>query len=499
MMTFPRILATTSVLALLAGPALADLTAEQVLEDQLKQMEMYGLTAQVTGQNRSGNTVTVDGLTATAAIPEGDFTVQIGGAQFTEMGDGSVLVTYPDQIPVSIKGTSEDGEAFEMSLAIVQSGTQYVVSGIPEQIRYVFSSDSFSVQDFKFLAPEEAAAMEVNLAIAANGVSGSFDMTGATVRNYTADFAVKAFSMLLDMNEPEGGDGTMRLEMNVQDIASSYAGAMTSQDLTDSFAETIRKGAHADGTATYGATTYSFAGDGPQGSFEGAAAIAGGDLAFKFGPEGLDYGGVNRDITFSFGGSSIPVPPMTFKLAESGGRIQIPVVPGEDEQGFALRIGLVGLEVDPALWGMIDPGEQIPRDPANLVVDLDGGVVLTEDIFDPEYAETATTPPGQINALNLNELRLTVGGAELTGDGDFTFDNSMGMPMPAGVANLMLTGGNTLLDTLVGMGLVPEDQAMGARMMMGLFARPGEGPDTLVSTIEMKEDGSVLANGQRIK
>jgi hypothetical protein len=40
---------------------------------------------------------------------------------------------------------------------------------------------------------------------------------------------------------------------------------------------------------------------------------------------------------------------------------------------------------------------------------------------------------------------------------------------------------------------------MGARMMMGLFAQPGEGEDTLISTIEMKEDGSVLANGQRIK
>ena len=71
--------------------------------------------------------------------------------------------------------------------------------------------------------------------------------------------------------------------------------------------------------------------------------------------------------------------------------------------------------------------------------------------------------------------------------------------MPAGTVNLKLVGGNTLLDTLVGMGLIPEDQAMGARMMTGMFARPGDGEDTLVSTIEMKEDGSILANGQRIK
>ena len=49
------------------------------------------------------------------------------------------------------------------------------------------------------------------------------------------------------------------------------------------------------------------------------------------------------------------------------------------------------------------------------------------------------------------------------------------------------------------MGLLPEDQAMGARMMMGLLAVPGEAPDTLNSKIEINEQGHVLANGQRIQ
>jgi hypothetical protein len=35
--------------------------------------------------------------------------------------------------------------------------------------------------------------------------------------------------------------------------------------------------------------------------------------------------------------------------------------------------------------------------------------------------------------------------------------------------------------------------------MLGLFAQRGEAPDTLKSTIELTEDGSVLANGQRIR
>ena len=77
-----------------------------------------------------------------------------------------------------------------------------------------------------------------------------------------------------------------------------------------------------------------------------------------------------------------------------------------------------------------------------------------------------------------------------------TFD---GMPAPTGAIDLQLVGGNGLLDKLIQMGLVPEDQAMGVRMMMGLFAVPGDQPDSLKSKVEFTQDGQVLANGQRLK
>ena len=99
----------------------------------------------------------------------------------------------------------------------------------------------------------------------------------------------------------------------------------------------------------------------------------------------------------------------------------------------------------------------------------------------------------------MNEILLSLAGANLTGTGSLDFNNDGPVPMPAGTINLMLVGGNGLLDTLVEMGLVPEEQAMGARMMLGMFARPGDGEDTLVSEITFQEDGAILANGQRIR
>jgi hypothetical protein len=46
---------------------------------------------------------------------------------------------------------------------------------------------------------------------------------------------------------------------------------------------------------------------------------------------------------------------------------------------------------------------------------------------------------------------------------------------------------------------VPASEAMGMRMMMGLFAVPREGEDTLGSRIEVNSEGHVLANGQRLR
>ena len=55
-------------------------------------------------------------------------------------------------------------------------------------------------------------------------------------------------------------------------------------------------------------------------------------------------------------------------------------------------------------------------------------------------------------------------------------------------------------DKLVAMGLVPQEQMMGMRMMMAMFAKPAEGnPDQLNSEIEFREGGQIFANGQQVK
>lgn len=501
-MTLSRALTTSSVLAIIAGPALADLTAEDVLADQLSQMALYGLTVQTQGESRSGNVLTVDGLTAAATIPGEDINVilAVGGATYTEQGDGSVLVTYPDEIPmvVQISAPGEDDIAVELTMR--QSGMQSLVTGSTDQFRYEFSGESASINDLTIEGPADVDDVDLDITFDMTGFLGVMNIAGGDVRPYDFDMTLGAIKMLFDASGLEDNE-TFKMVFDVSDIAARYTGTLAQQNLMDSFAKAIENGNTILGSFSHGTASYDVDVVTPDGGIQAAANMASGSFDFTMNERGIDYGGTTDATTITVGGSAIPFPPMTFEMAQYGGRFKFPVVPSEDSQDFAMSFSLVDVIVDPIIWSMFDPGEQLPRDPATIIIDTSGEVVMLQDVFDPAFAETMGQGEavGEISALDVNEIKVSLAGIELVGDGALSFNNDGPIPVPAGIMNLALSGGNTLLDTLVGMGLLPEEQAMGARMMSGLFARPGDGPDTLVSTIEMKEDGSVLANGQRIK
>ena len=102
-------------------------------------------------------------------------------------------------------------------------------------------------------------------------------------------------------------------------------------------------------------------------------------------------------------------------------------------------------------------------------------------------------------ALTVKQLSLDAVGAKISANGELTAPEGKTLDTPVGTLHARLEGVNTLIDTLVSMGLVPQEQVTGYRMMLAMFTKPVEGKDEMTSDIEFKEDGSVLANGQQIK
>jgi hypothetical protein len=263
----------------------------------------------------------------------------------------------------------------------------------------------------------------------------------------------------------------------------------------------LAAGLEGNGTFTYAANATTFSTQSPEGPANAQIVSGAGSFGIKMGQDGLAYDIRQDDVKAEISVAQFQMP-MNFDIAKSTFNLAVPVRQSDTPDDFAFGFEFQGFTMSDMLWGMFDPNAQLPRNPATIALDLTGKVRLLFNLLDPATASSIgpDTTPAEVEELDINRLEIAAAGAELTGTGAFAFDNSAGpVPKPQGVIDLKLTGGNALIDKLVATGLLPEDQAMGVRMMMGLLAVPGATPDTLNSKIEINEQGHVLANGQRIQ
>jgi hypothetical protein len=330
-------------------------------------------------------------------------------------------------------------------------------------------------------------------------------MTKTDLRSYEQTLTSASLDYDFGVTDPEGkGEGSFKGALQ----GLTFNGTTSIPDGTESadMAALLRNGLSASGRFDFAGGNSAISGRERRDSFAMESASQGGSISFDMSDAGLTYDVRQNQTELNISGSDIPFP-LALSMAETGFKLMVPVTKSDEEQDFGLAVFLRDFDVPEVLWGMVDPTGALPHDPATIAIDLAGKAKLAFDMFDPasmEAIDKGELAPGELNALSVNALEVSVAGAELTGTGDFTFNNDDletydGMPAPSGEANLKLVGANTLLDTLISMGLVSDSDAMGARMMMGLLAVPGDGEDTLTSKIELTEDGQIKANGQRIK
>jgi hypothetical protein len=238
----------------------------------------------------------------------------------------------------------------------------------------------------------------------------------------------------------------------------------------------------------------------------GQTASGSGNIELAMNADAISYGASASDQKISLEGGELPFP-VEAAMEESSFHLTIPTSKSEEDRDVSLGLNLGGFTMSDMLWDIFDAGKTLPRDPATIAFDLNGKVKMLVDLMNPEEmaaADRGEIMPVEPKSLTLNRLLIDAIGARVTGEGAFTFDNTDlvtfdGMPRPEGALNVTVDGANAVIDKLIQMGLLQEQDAMGARMMMSMFAVPAGGEDQLKSTIEINEQGHVLANGQRIK
>ncbi|WP_417733761.1 DUF2125 domain-containing protein [Roseovarius sp.] len=503
----PLVVSATLVSAAFSGTAaLADVTADQVWQDWKAYLGTFGY--EVAGdEQKAGDTLAISNIAMSVTAPDMPslVTLRMSRMELIENADGTVSVILPATTPIAMVSDVEPGKTTTATMELAQRALKMTVSGTPEAMQYAYDADEVSLELTGLDIDGDAVEIgEARIAFA-NMRGTSESIRNADLRDIRQQMAAGPVTYGLDFTDPDAG-GHLSLTGSLASAGFDGTVSLPSGiDNTDMVAS-LDAGFRFDSAMTYENASVAYALEDSGDTIEGTSASAGGSLRSVFGPEGLGYQAKGRDLDITVTSSDLPFP-VTFGMARSGFDMKMPVAQGEEAQDFALAVELGDFTLSEVIWSLFDPAGQLPRDPATLAFDLTGKGRLFVDLLDPGQMENLADSgdaPGELQSLDLNSMTLRAAGATLTGDGGFVFDNSDltsfdGIPAPEGAIDLKLIGGNGLLDTLIAMGFVPKDQAMVARMMVGMFAVVGEGEDTLNSRIEVNEQGHVLANGQRLR
>ncbi|MEM9581976.1 MAG: DUF2125 domain-containing protein [Pseudomonadota bacterium] len=500
MTQYSRILTTTALLSVLATGAFADVTAKEVWDSFKVQISAYGqLTAD---ESQSGDTLAITGITTRSDVDGVVTETTMGGTiNFRELGDGTVSIELPADMDINISVIGDDAPPVGLNMMLKQENMQIIASGTADNMTHEFNAPSLTYLIDAIDVGGEAVTGNMNLTM--TDTVGSWVTSGSEIQRNVANYTSAALTIKGQFSEPGTSNGFV-VDATINDLT-----AQTDTMMPEGFAdlppeEMFTSGFGVDGTLTYGATTFATQVTDDSQPVNVNGTIESGTFDFGMDGEAVRYNTSTKNMTTSGTIPGMPFPPVEVNMDSSSFKFAMPLGQTEEAQNFGLGVTMIGFTVSDFLWAMVDPAQQLPRDPANVVLDITGKANWLVDIFDPEAMANAGPAPGKIESLTLNDLEVTVAGASLTGKGDFTFDNDDlqtfgGVPRPQGAIDLAMSGGITLLDKLTAMNLVPQEQAMGIKMMSGLFAKPGAEPDTLTSRIEIDPSGSILANGQKIQ
>lgn len=498
---------STTSLIFMGTLAQADVTPDQIWSDWKNYWSGFGYTVNAT-ETTSGDTLTVSNMAMRFPVPEGegDVTLSMDKIDFVQNADGTVSLVFPSVMPMTVATKPAFGDKVNAVVEYTLDNMDMVASGSIDDLLYTYTADAIGLTLKELTVGDETLGGNAFLAsFTSQDLTGTTKMAGSSLREVVQTMALGATDYTVSFSDPDS------------DASFSMVGQMAGLNMTgdsrlpkamdpNDMPAALEKGLSASGTfTTRGSSVAMNMSEGGRPTVLNGSSDTS-EFAFAMNGAALEYSSSMKAAKMSASGGEVPLP-LEFQLGELGFDLLMPIAKSDDPADFGLGLVIGDFVTSDMLWSLIDPSNTLPRDPATIAFDLSGKAKMLVDFFDPEQmaaVEDGDVMPAEVSEVTLNKLLVTAAGAMLTGDGAFTLDNENtgmfgGMPTPAGTLNVQLEGGMSLLDKLVSMGLVPQEQAMGARMMLGLFARPGAGEDTLTSKIEITEEGHILANGQRIQ
>ncbi|MDK8872343.1 MULTISPECIES: DUF2125 domain-containing protein [Paracoccus] len=513
-----RLTSSALALAAMTAPAFADVTSEQVWQSWVDYYQSLGYTVTEGKRDKAGDTLTLSDIAISGGVPDSQVSFSIPQVTLSDSGDGKVKTVFADQMTGEAQGTDPDGESYSLPFTVDMPGNVIVTSGAPEDMTHEFDYPTMDFTLTTIKSGDKETPLPIKVGVADS--TGTFHIVAGSPAKY--DYAMKSGAITFsgDVSSEEGG--TVKFEGSLSDLETTGEMAVPGgTKIEEDMNAALKAGLAMSGVLKSGAlvANFDFAGtDENEQPTSGAGKYDGKgfELSYALSQDGMAYQAGSDAGSFELTSSDMPFP-INYAIESGSFDMQLPVMQSDEAQPFKFAYSLAGLTLGDAIWNLFDAQGQLPRDPASLDIDVTGQIKVTKDIFDPASmapaadeapedgsedmdAAEASPQPFEPVEVAINQFALNALGAKVNAEGTLKAPESGDMTTPVGEVNASYEGVNGLIDKLGAMGLIPEDQIMGVRMMMAMFAKPvAEGEDKLETRLEFKEDGSIFANGQQIK
>ena len=125
---------------LLASPAMAQVTPEEVWQGWQKMGASYGQAIIAEQVVRNGDTLIVTGMKISMDQDDVQIDGGIDEVRFRDLGDGTVEVTMTDTYAIDMTLPNEDGKSQEIGITLTQPQIKLIAGGNATQTSYVFDA-----------------------------------------------------------------------------------------------------------------------------------------------------------------------------------------------------------------------------------------------------------------------------------------------------------------------------------------------------------------------
>lgn len=474
------------ILCLSAPAALAQLSAQAIADEWLELVE-EGITVILDERVEGAGTVELRGV----VLSEDTVRVTVPSILFVETGDGRVEVITHPEVVIEVETPGADFERVIGTIAF--TGARTIVSGDDSQRIFAYEAESMVVSVDGFDGIDEEVPFDFVLDI--GGMTGQTTVLGMSTERptFSVSFEATTVTSMMELITPESDH--IRASSVGSDLRFSGTVTVPPDGETD---DMLRDGLRVGLQLEAGPGQSFFRLDSPFEAYESRSSSQGGRLAFSMSADGMSGEAISRGLDVFVDAGEMGMPPVALQVSEFAVGFVVPLLESATASPFGVGLRLVNLQPDAGLFAMFDPEGVIPRDPATLAFGVAGTGRWLVNIFD-DAALMASDEPAEIEQLEVTELRIALGGAEINVMGRLSIDNTNrgflgGFPTPMGTIEARATGVPELLGMLVETGLLPPQEVEMILGSMMMFAVPDDSGG-FNATLEVTEGGEILLNG----